>query len=102
MVYLNIGKDGLWLRWEEPDPAYAACYQITAEANNLFEQWYQTPIPEESVICGVLADYLQDHKDEQIPIRPSDSCWDAMVAHLRKCFDEPILGTSLWEYEYEE
>lgn len=38
-------------------------YPANSDAHSLLRQWYNSPMGEDTVISGLIADWLQDHRD---------------------------------------
>lgn len=90
MTYLSIRPDGDWYLLPEPkSQPFIAVYVPTDEALRLFKQWEETPYGTDHTISGVLADYLEEHREQFAEVRPIEDNWTAMIDLLRSRFRRP-------------
>jgi hypothetical protein len=65
-------------------------YHCRPEACNFYIEWLRTPGRQDGTVCGVLADYLEDHRQELLTgaTGPSDPAarLDALIDYLRDRF----------------
>lgn len=90
----------LWLerrKYFDNDPQYLSdspdrcfSYPIDAVGHGIIEEWHKTLNGQDGNLSGVLADWIEDHRDSMLhgATGPSDPALrlDALIDHLRSRF----------------
>ncbi len=90
MRYMKVYSDGGWKRLQERPvmEAGVAVYGISEELYDLLTQWFNTPPSTDDLLSGVIADYLEDHREVVTGSAAADDSpnYGRMIEYLRLRF----------------
>ncbi len=87
MMYLHL-LEGFFYAWDEPQSGYTVM-QMADTGAGLISRWKNIPEAEDHHISGVLADWLEDNRDDLLSTAtgpaPAERL-DALINRLRRKF----------------